>query len=78
MSSVDMEQSVNDRPSHEVGEYEDAEINYQPKSLKFWAIMAGMYVSIFLVALVSILTVARHHTTDLKRTEPLSPRRSQA
>ena len=36
-----------------VNEYEDAENNFQPKSLKFWTIMIGMYLSIFLVALVS-------------------------
>ena len=36
-----------------VNEYEDAERNYQPKSLKFWTVIIGMYMSIFLVALVS-------------------------
>jgi hypothetical protein len=36
-----------------VNEYEDAEKNFQPKSLKFWMIMIGMYLSLFLVALVS-------------------------
>lgn len=35
-------------------EYQDAEKNYQPKSLRFWTIMAGVYLSIFLVALVSL------------------------
>lgn len=35
-----------------VDEYEDAEKNYQPKSLKFWSIMGGMYLAMFLVALV--------------------------
>jgi hypothetical protein len=33
-------------------EYEDAERNYQPKTLKFWTILIGMYLSMFLVALV--------------------------
>jgi hypothetical protein len=36
-------------------EYEDAEKNYNPKSFKFWTIMMGMYLSLFLVALVSSL-----------------------
>ncbi len=36
-----------------VDEYEDAERNFQPKSLKFWTIIIGTYLSIFLVALVS-------------------------
>jgi hypothetical protein len=27
--------------------YEDAENNFQPKSLKFWTIIIGMYLSIF-------------------------------
>lgn len=39
----------------EIDEYADAEKNYQPKTLKFWSIMIGMYISIFLVALVSLL-----------------------
>ena len=38
---------------HPVNEYEDAERNYQPKSLKFWTVIIGMYLSFFLVALVS-------------------------
>ena len=37
-----------------VNEYEDAEKSYQPKSPKFWVIIIGMYLSIFLVALVSL------------------------
>ncbi|KAL2807747.1 major facilitator superfamily domain-containing protein [Aspergillus granulosus] len=32
-------------------EYADAERNYQPGSLKFWLIILGMYLAIFLVAL---------------------------
>ena len=40
-------------PPNPVNEYEDAERNYQPKSLKFWTVIIGMYMSIFLVALVS-------------------------
>ena len=34
-------------------EYEDAEKNYQLKSLKFWTIVVSVLLSIFLVALVS-------------------------
>lgn len=37
-------------------EYGDAERNYQPRSLKFWTIMVGMYLAMFLVALVSDIT----------------------
>lgn len=40
------------QPVETVDEYEDAEKNFQPKSLKFWTIIIGMYLSIFLVALV--------------------------
>lgn len=36
-----------------VNEYEDAEKNFKPKSIKFWSIMTGMYLSFFLVGLVS-------------------------
>ncbi|KAK5659837.1 hypothetical protein OQA88_13300 [Cercophora sp. LCS_1] len=32
-------------------EYDDAERNYQPRSLKFWTILIGMYLAMFLVAL---------------------------
>lgn len=35
-------------------EYADAEKNYQPRSLKFWLIIVGVFLSIFLVALVSL------------------------
>jgi len=43
----------------EVDEYEDAEQNYQPKSLKFWTILIGMYLAMFLVALVGTSFGAR-------------------
>jgi hypothetical protein len=42
------------KPLEQPDEYADAERNYQPKSLKFWSIILGMYLAIFLVALVSI------------------------
>ena len=48
LSSADWPQ-----PSDPVNEYEDAERNYQPKSLKFWTVIIGMYLSFFLVALVN-------------------------
>ncbi|KAK0610960.1 major facilitator superfamily domain-containing protein [Immersiella caudata] len=32
-------------------EYADAEVNFQPRSLKFWTIIIGMYLALFLVAL---------------------------
>ena len=60
MSSTASVHSVKEVPSAEraqpvetVDEYEDAEKNFQPKSLKFWTIIIGVYLSIFLVALVS-------------------------
>lgn len=36
-----------------VDEYEDAEKNFKPKSIKFLSIMAALYLSFFLVGLVS-------------------------
>ena len=41
------------QPEETVDEYDDAERSYQPKTLKFWTIIIGSYLSIFLVALVS-------------------------
>ena len=46
------------QPVETVDEYEDAEKNFQPKSLRFWTIIISLYLSIFLVALVSF-TVQR-------------------
>ncbi|KAL2842550.1 major facilitator superfamily domain-containing protein [Aspergillus pseudoustus] len=45
--------STTDQPksADQPGEYADAERNYQPKSIKFWLIILGMYLAIFLVAL---------------------------
>jgi hypothetical protein len=42
-------------------EYADAEKNYKPRSLKFWTILIGMYLAMFLVALVgtSFVTLRR-------------------
>jgi hypothetical protein len=34
-------------------EYDDAEKNYKPKTIKFWIPLIGMYLALFLVALVS-------------------------
>jgi len=55
-----------DKPGQSVDDqYEDAEKNYQPKSLKFWTIMIGMYLSIFLVALdQTIIATAIPKITD--------------
>ena len=55
MSSVHSRQSTPKapRPFDEDDEYGDAEKNFKPKSPKFWVIIIGMYLSIFLVALVS-------------------------
>ncbi|KAF2097192.1 putative aflatoxin efflux pump, partial [Rhizodiscina lignyota] len=44
---------------------EDAEKNFRPKSLKFWTILCGMYLSIFLVALDrTIIATAIPRITD--------------
>lgn len=78
MSSVHSRQSTQHapkapRPLDEDDQYEDAEKNFQPKSLKFWTIIIGMYLSIFLVALVSFagkgLRQRRPHTHDRDRIE---------
>ncbi|OCK74400.1 putative aflatoxin efflux pump [Lepidopterella palustris CBS 459.81] len=55
-----------DKPAQPVhNEYEDAEKNYQPKSLKFWIIMIGIYLSILLVALDrTIIATAIPKITD--------------
>jgi hypothetical protein len=42
-----------EKPSQPVNEYEDAEKNFQPKSIKFWTVMIAIYLSILLVGLVS-------------------------
>ena len=42
------------QPPNPKNEYEDAERNYKPKSIKFWTVIIGMYLSFFLVALVSL------------------------
>lgn len=60
MSSAEPVQSGQDSPKtpqpvDDADEYEDAEKNFQPKSPKFWLVIVGMYLSIFLVALVSSL-----------------------
>jgi MFS family permease len=46
-SRVDAEKKL-----ESANEYADAEKNFQPRTLKFWAIIIGIYLSIFLVALV--------------------------
>lgn len=46
------EAATTDKPSQTLNdEYEDAEKNYQPRSPKFWAIMIGLYLSMFIVTL---------------------------
>ena len=59
-------------PVETLDEYEDAEKNYQPKSLKFWTIIIGMYLSIFLVALVSFPLQLQTYMSSLhaNRIEP--------
>ena len=53
------------QPVETVDEYEDAEKNFQPKSLKFWTIIIAMYLSIFLVALVSFAVQLQTYMSSL-------------
>lgn len=55
-----------DESAHSVDDqYEDAEKNYQPKSLKFWTIIVATYLSLFLVGLDrSIIATAIPKITD--------------
>lgn len=53
------------QPVEPVNEYADAEQNYQPKSIKFWIIIIGMYLSMFLVALVSLAIQVQTHISSL-------------
>ena len=46
----------------ELDEYGDAEKKYQPRSPKFWAIIMGVYFSIFLVALVKFTAKSAAHS----------------
>lgn len=46
-------------------EYEDAERNFRPRSLKFWTILLGVYLAVFLVALVSLPTTDKCFTLVL-------------
>lgn len=61
-STASMPPAERAQPAESIDEYEDAEKNFQPKSLKFWTIIIGMYLSIFLVALVNKF---RRTTPDL-------------
>jgi hypothetical protein len=55
-----------DKPAQSVDDqYEDAEKNYKPKTLKFWTIMICTYLSLFLVALDrTIIATAIPKITD--------------
>lgn len=64
-SAKDVSPAERAQPVETVDEYEDAEKNFQPKSLKFWAIIIGMYLSIFLVALVSFIVQHQTHRSSL-------------
>jgi hypothetical protein len=57
---------VADKPAQLVeDEYEDAEKNYRPKTLKFWTIMISVYLSMFLVGLDrTIIATAIPRITD--------------
>src|SRR4051812_34193134 len=64
MASPSNEKSEKNEPrisTEPEDEYEDAERNFQPKSLKFWTILIGMYLAMFLVALVSAFTSLTGH-----------------
>jgi hypothetical protein len=58
--------STAEESAHSVDDqYEDAEKNYQPKSLKFWTIIVATYLSLFLVGLDrSIIATAIPKITD--------------
>ncbi|KAG8527918.1 uncharacterized protein KY384_006834 [Bacidia gigantensis] len=57
--------SETSQPVEPIDEYEDAEKNFQPRSFKFWAIIVGMYLAIFLVALDrTIIATAIPRITD--------------
>jgi len=58
--------SVADDPVQPIDDqYQDAEKNYESKSLKFWTIMTGLYLSNFLVALDrTIIATAIPRITD--------------
>ncbi|KAK5056133.1 hypothetical protein LTR84_012686 [Exophiala bonariae] len=50
-----------------VDEYEDAEKNYKPKSIKFLSIMIAMYMSFFLVGLVSTPSLTDQPSSNKER-----------
>ena len=56
------------QPIEKASEYEDAEKNFRPKSPKFWTIIIGMYLSIFLVALVGLVVKMQSYMSSLRAT----------
>lgn len=46
------------KPAQQPGDSADAEKDFQPLSPRFWLIMLGVYLSMFLVALVSSLSAS--------------------
>ncbi|KAM0806217.1 major facilitator superfamily domain-containing protein [Usnea florida] len=64
-STASVHSSKRAQPVEIIDEYEDTEKNFQPKSLKFWSIIIGVYLSIFLVALDrTIVATAIPRITD--------------
>ncbi|ETI28885.1 hypothetical protein G647_01337 [Cladophialophora carrionii CBS 160.54] len=58
-------QADGEKKSEPANEYEDAEKNFQPKSLKFWTIIIGIFLSVFLIALDrTIIATAIPQITD--------------
>lgn len=54
-----------DQKSETAYEYEDAERNYNPKSIKFWSILIGIFLAILLVGLDrTIIATAIPRITD--------------
>ena len=51
-STTEVPPAKSAQPVKIIDEYEEAEKNFQPKSLKFWTVIIGTYLSNFLVALV--------------------------
>jgi hypothetical protein len=61
----DAAKRITDNPTQSLDEYEDAEKNYKPKTLRFWTLMIGIYLSTFLVMLDrTIIATAVPKITD--------------
>ncbi|KAL4933004.1 MDR family MFS transporter [Aspergillus undulatus] len=60
-----MSSNEDSKSGQQPGGYADAEANFQPKSPKFWLVVSGMFISIFLVSLDrTIIATAIPSITD--------------